>query len=495
MIEKLFVEKKLFLVENSSIKECEKFLIEQGLVMEHSRKVLDDLRNNGAFRKDKLTLVGIYNDDLGDVIYCCPKYLAYESIEQMISSKDIRLKEEIIKHIVLISRVLDKLAANSKSIEYLGYSFSSDSNNGERRHINRYDVARAIIIDYLENGLFSQDDRKINNGGTGKTLWSQTIKKIQPVISNGGVVYPYLKKINRFQNYDTLLTHIHVYILNQCIDYMNSMGEYTELKKLNQDYDFDDCKMLEYAKYIRTRLNRVYSNRDLHLLKALASWCDESEFYKKIGCTVNFQDVWEWVVDDVFGESLNKRSTEPKYHIGGDCFSGDHKSTAIMDSVRVFNSEEENVKCIAIYDAKYYVIKEISGNKVVGLPGNADVVKQIAYLKEIYKSCGNDKIKYSNMFIMPSSNRKVYQQLNCNVDNGLYRYIGYVEPGSFDEWKKNYELSGEGSAKEKFFAEYVGIMMVSPEELYQMFLKNSKVNNLETERYIVQKFNEKDVCK
>lgn len=423
---------------------------------------------NMAFKNDKLSLVGIYHTDDGDVIYCCPKYISDDDVKA--AGHDTLIADAIQKHMELICRTLDKLRAEGRNIPELAYDFDANTHNTEIRRINRYGLAKMLIQDYLDNGIYFKAEKQISSMGKGRVRWSTTIRKRKPIICNNMVVYTNLLRQTNYNNYDGLMTQIHMNVILQCLEYMQAMGQYTNIELPQADILYAADKMCDFVGYIRQQLAYVYTNRELDLFKALIAWCAESEYYKGRGCTTSFLDVWQWVNDYAWGNVPQSviNSTPPVYQIAGKryCGTGDEEP----DTISIIQYGEDGVG-VAVFDSKYYVLKTPLGGADIlyGLPPNHDIVKQVAYRQHLEDIIGRDGVEYANVFLLPYC--KEYGERP-----DLYAFMGTVTSGDFRNLKQYFSFLKDKQPEVKY-SEPVGVMILNPEALYQRYLDGKKVSS------------------
>ena len=224
----------------------------------------------------------------------------------------------------------------------------------------------------------------------------------------------------------------------------------------------------------------AYSNREIFLLRALEAWCDKSIHYHRfVFGTTAFDRIWEAVNDFVWGNDDQKDSGNPVYTFYNsedddkNCYAGGESRIDTMHIVRD--------KAVAIFDSKYYVPREeicsLQQTDISGYPSNADISKQVGYLrlkKEQYGDIPN--IRYSNAFLLPKISEKLLDKLKLpqqNWQDKLYHISGYATRGTYDENKNIRDTSP------------VLMIHVDPESLYKNFLHNDPIGDTEIEEIVI----------
>lgn len=435
---------------------------------------------NGFFKLNKCSFVGMYTSSIrrGKVtIYSCPKYFDF-NLEMQYTEE---LLDNVKEHINLICRTIHKLIEEGRNFEESGYQFSVYDNYRERKNINAYELAGYILNDYVKNGLFYHRNKQQKINSKGRTLWPKTISKLQPIIDKQDVIYT--KVINRLsaKDYSHLLTSLHSYIVNKCASFLQPLGKYEDVELPEYTYDFGD-DLLSYYDYILTQLSYVYTNRDIALLKALASWCNISNFYKASNGVTCFDKVWEYVTKEVWGNVAETRSDKPSFYIRsklGEQQIYEGTGEEIPDIIRVIKYGSKI--CIGIFDAKYYYPSKIyrsqKGAKgfIWGAPANSDIVKQIAYYNNFKKTYG-EEIYYANAFLMPEFSNEICSDLDIEKmsSHELYRFRGYVESGANNSIRDALMMNGYNITNMKKSDDIVEIFTVQPETLYKQYLSESR---------------------
>jgi hypothetical protein len=304
---------------------------------------------------------------------------------------------------------------------------------------------------------------------TGRISWNATVKKTSPIIDRD-VIYSDVIRYTYHADYDGLLTNLHAHIVGQCIVLLQSTGRFANLQPPECNMPFSE-NLKQYAKPIRQNLSAVFTDREVNLFKAMAAWCDISPNYRELSATGCFQNVWEWVNDEVFGNqgSDQKNTDPPEYVLFGNCYKG----TGEEKPDTIYSNKKYNI--INIFDSKYYVPKFNGSDKknmqVEGFPPNSDIAKQVGYYDSTTNA--NSGVRISNTFLVPLCSQIIEQFGEDNFPRGkLYYDIGYVKKG------KMKSLTENKNSNEK--NRHVNIMVVNPEKLYEKFLANEKISDEES---------------
>ena len=471
--------------------------------LQYSDEDDEQLRRVNVFKEDKLALVGIYVNDDGVSFYCFPKYYSKTEIED--GKKDSEL-ENIVKALIKLRK------EGGKSIDEVGAEFWHSEKNSEERRVNPLKLARNLIVDYMENGLYFEEINEKKTHGSGKTLWGKTVLKMRPMITDNDEVV-YLRRILRRRNldYNNILTGVHAAVLLQCLELLQNAG-YSKGMRVPGIYrkiavkSDNGTDLSRYKNVLRERLKKVYKDRDVSLIKMMSAWCTNfSRYYKVMACTTTFQNVWEQINDYVFGNIGEKESDPPTYYVGNNEYEFHNKSDDRLDTVYL----DIEKRRLVVFDSKYYVpdFSETVSNKgtVWRYPAQVDIRKQVAYLKQIRITIEGDhktgdshdkpRFAYSNIFLFPFSKENYKKVLEEeSVGDNLYVRIGYVEGSVFRELK-NIIYDTDDKKGNKHFSKYdrVDLYVVNPDKLYTNYIDDVKVEPDEIECMICR-FGQKENC-
>lgn len=434
----------------------------------------------GFFKLDKVAFVGIYTSSIESgraIIYSCPKYFDFDL--EMPYTDDVL--NNVKEHMNLICQAIEQLRKEGKNFQESEYQFSAYDNYNEKKNVNIYELADFILNDYVKNDLFYHRNKQQKINGKGRTNWPRTVSKLQPIIDKDQVIYTNV--INHFstKDYSHLLTKLHRYIVNKCAEFLQPLGKYEDIELPECECELDDNLGIYYD-YILTQLSYVYTNRDIVLLKALASWCNTSNFYKAFSGVTCFDKVWEYVTKEVWGNIDKTRSSKPSFYIqskAGEEQVYEGSGEEIPDIIRVVKNGSQI--CIAIFDAKYYYPWKIYKYKknakgcIWGVPANSDIAKQIAYFNNFKKIYG-EKLLYANVFLMPEFSNEICSCLNIEnmFSHELFKFRGYVESGINYSVQDALIINGYNMDDMKKSDDIVVIFTVNPETLYKQYLSESR---------------------
>lgn len=276
-------------------------------------------------------------------------------------------------------------------------SVTADDDGSEMFGVDRLSLISALIEDYCQNGIYSerQSLRTVNSG---KPDWATTISRHRPVWSENNLLYlDFETKKHRYKT-DSEISRIHAY-LTDTLD--NKYSKILFGKKRFTDHHIPLPESLE-ENYLTVRikqaLSKVYSDRDIWLLKSLLELLNQmhgdSRTDEVIGVK-NFHFVWEHMLANVLpGElPLNSKFPIPVYitesgHIIECPQKGQRTDIIISDKDRTV---------LAVIDAKYY-----DASDSTGAPGWPDLVKQFFYAKAVSSIFPAATVK--NFFIFPGVN-------------------------------------------------------------------------------------------
>lgn len=411
-------------------------------------------------------------------VFCLPKYFPREKC-------NLENWREIQQHLKTICKVIERLRSKGKDFSFFSdeNTFDTFSLNDSGSKVNRYELAEYLLEDYLQNGLYVKVMSDSRKNGAGKTNWSKTVTKIQPLIQDGTPIYiDLIKKHYRIDDKD-LISIIHANVLNLCIDFIGPLL-YDRIDHI--DTEFLGYDLSSFSSIINARSTYVFTEREINLYKALEAWCSTTKYYKNLAGVTCFNKIWEYVNDAVWGNIKHPESGNPTYHIGIIDYSGD--GDAIPDTINIVKESdraEENE--VYIYDSKYYTVNFAGNTGIKGYPPNSDIVKQVAYLKLIKSQF--IAASFYNMFLMPEYFERVKpeeQDAFMIEDNKWFSVKGYARPGEFDLDLVNRPKTERSDSDE----EKVGIVFVDPNKLYEMLLNNKTATPediQETGTYLLKK--------
>ena len=294
---------------------------------------------------------------------------------------------------------------------------------GDENEHNSLAITLALIEDYLEHGLYSNDRQIIEENGSGEVLWEKTLNESTVYFSNGIPVYLDLFTLNQESNEKDFFRQLHRIVLSGACKKLEEVLNIIGIEPIN----LTDVQLsaLGGEEYIINKINQElgvqFVTRKQFLLKLIKNYITNesgSQIDERISFvgTNAFNLVWEDVCSEVYGDCINMSIQEM-----GLQFKDDKKfSTTLADVVEKpkwthFKSRKthEASKTLtpdiititddhfSIYDAKYYQIK-LDENGVANNPGVGDITKQYLYelaYKEFIKE--NGLVMAENAFLFP----------------------------------------------------------------------------------------------
>lgn len=281
-----------------------------------------------------------------------------------------------------------------------------------------------VIRDFLKNGYYKPKEIIYKKNASGKKNWNKTIKKIQPIVSNGNVVYLDFITRNNAIKENEILTKIHKYCVYEAFENIGCLlTSYLPPNphiKLNKK-QFTIALKEKIAKTFNDKEKLLFQNM-LDIINFDSKEHNGNSFFYG---TYEFHYVWEKLVDDYFGII----KTDEMYPVAKWVNTKQSKIEFIPDTIMI----PENENKIFVLDAKYY--KGGVNESLGSLPRAESIPKQLVYARKIDKVFNFEKkLNYPiyNAFIMPS---------DCfATNNKIIEYVAPVEVDWLfnDEEKKTY---------------------------------------------------------
>lgn len=347
------------------------------------------------------------------VIFVFPKY---------IDKEDSELNLQEFKPILNLLKEYSKTEKlYSEELETLGLEIEND-------YTNKISLLINILDNYIENDIYYNEIVTDEYNGDGEILWDKTVNNVIPFIINNQVVYlDFITKLNILDD-SSLITNIHKFIVNECIEFLCNTGLdlYLGYNLDKIDCDLEDIGDSEFIiKKLEMEMHIQFNDNKINVLKSMISFINNN-FYKgdqnniNLFGTRNFYIVWEKLCSRVFKnefESNEKESKYEKFYINPPiwedlkrCNMSIDESDEIItkknrltpDILKTYEYNDE--KYLLILDAKYYNI-EFSDNEVKYNPGIADISKQYLYRLALNSYIEKNAIeKVENMFLFPTHN-------------------------------------------------------------------------------------------
>lgn len=347
-------------------------------------------------------------DNLCLIIY--PKYI-----------KDVTKDFEGDKHKLLqVMQVIDKHQSLT------AYDTSSEDALG-----NFLVLQIKLIRDYLEYGLYSNDEAIIEINGEGNILWEKTINKSTAYLVDGTPFYLDLFTQTNVLNEMDIIRRVHAAILTEISSKLSPILPIFGIPKLilsdEEKNDFGDDDYLEYL--IEQELGRQFVTAKQSLLQDLLNYIRQVEEHESSDTiemygTSAFNLVWEDVCKKIYQDNLDDNLQSLDLKLVGEVdenpvdYSKREKLKDIVDrpnwvekksgkSVEASKSLELDVlhinhdkQCFEIFDGKYYKIRFI-GNQVQGQPGVGDMTKQYLYQLAYKNLAAINGYGFTNAFVVP----------------------------------------------------------------------------------------------
>ena len=277
-----------------------------------------------------------------------------------------------------------------------------------------------IINDFLNHGYYKQKERIYKRSVNGKISWARTIKQIRPALINENPVYLEYITSRTNHNENELITLIHKFCVRECFEKLGYLFSSYIPEKSPLAFN----KSL-FVSVIKTKAASTFNESELLLFKNMFDVinCMDSSGNKKeftFG-TDNFHNIWEQLVDSVYGEK-DKEQFYPKVYWklkGRDGVfsfgSSDKKNSLRPDTIMIQNRGDENQK-IFVLDSKYY--RYGSTKNPNHLPDSGSIVKQFAYAEYIGNKDNRGKLPSDvgdyvrteniyNTFVMPAEKTEI----------------------------------------------------------------------------------------
>ncbi|MDO4221879.1 MAG: LlaJI family restriction endonuclease [Akkermansia sp.] len=267
-----------------------------------------------------------------------------------------------------------------------------------------------LVSDYVENGVYRDDEHVDEINGKGRILWQRTIQKTLPFIQDGEPIYMELHTRRKREDDQNFFTRMHHYLAHQAWSALHTvrLDSLLSLPDIPAPEDSDsDFSEKEYMlDSIHAGLSQQFDSRRRYLLQLMERFLDRKEEtfsngFHTFGKT-EFHTVWEEACRAAFGMEKSTTSmmeaSKPHWQFVGapNVF---HGSALEADMVKVDGRK------LTILDAKYYVPDSSKTAKeiVAAMPGIGDIIKQQLYELALRKTLTEDetKVKVANAFILP----------------------------------------------------------------------------------------------
>jgi hypothetical protein len=349
----------------------------------------------------KFSYVGIASNS-STVICILPKYM----FREVTKKQDYRVEAgSLIK-------VLKQYNLNTSTFADR-MEFYDDSTVSET---NEVALADFLLLDYLNNGIWSYQNKYISADDTNEILWDYTVDQSIPVISK----YPYYFEVFSQSNEkisNTIVSRIHQwgiqYSAYRYADILDLQINVDSLESINIE-DLGDREFL--IDMLSKELRVTFNDRDILLLKTLielirVGTTNNKQDYSLYGKN-KFEHIWEDALSYNFKneyKNFAKYISKPEWSDKG---SGviTEKNTLRPDVIRWVKDSSRSV--VLIIDAKYYLFEfnEIDKN-AENNPGVGDIVKQYFYELVLNRPTSSApwlefNTTYVNILMYPGQNYK-----------------------------------------------------------------------------------------
>ena len=433
--------------------------------------VIGEIPDDSAYFTYQFTFVGvILLNDL--ILFCYPKYLDIP----------VEKKDKIFEKMKIILKVIEKY--NQK--EQLVHLYNGEA---ESKQFNKLAISLHILADYFGNGLYSNQQEKIELNGDGDILWDKTINETFAFIKNNKPYYLDLYTHDNTENDFDYIRRLHMTIISECSRNLNvekllDLFDLSEAELSTQTLtDFGDTDYIKYR--IEQELKNQFITKKQSLLKTLYTYVseqssNESNSSFSLYGTNTFNLVWEKacgeLFDNVYDKSWtvkrfaeagfinselctkeNKANTisdyieKPEWKIGGQSVS--YEGDLIPDIVALRKEDSGNT-AMYILDGKYYLLS-VTGDKLSGNPGIQDVVKQYIYNSSLKSFINSFQIgEIANAFLIPALDSE-------NVENQVFGEVPYwtVQHSGFSELPS------------------VQVIKLNPQKVWNCYLGKDKEND------------------
>ena len=292
-----------------------------------------------------------------------------------------------------------------------------------------------LIEDFLNRGSYYTEKEKIMGDGLpGKISWSNTIKRIKPIVSERGIAFlDFIVHKSRIKQ-DRLITELHKYCVYKSFELLGFL--YTAAlpdQGLINEADIKKNKAY-YTSFLDSKISETHLEQNaelfVHMKNVIQNFDSEDTISSATYGTNSFHTVWESMVNEVYGTV--SRSEMEKYYPcskwkrpNGDWLKNNVplRPDTIMDSKYYSYAAMKNDGADVSEDNSQVSVADHGS-----IPGTDSIQKQITYAEFIDKSrtrptnkCPEkykfDPDKIFNVFILPG---------NVPDGNGI-KYIGYAE--------------------------------------------------------------------
>ncbi len=271
-----------------------------------------------------------------------------------------------------------------------------------------------VINHYQNYGLYIEVEKQYKTQYTGNINFEKTISKFTPLKSGNNFVYD-KHVVTKKNSYNTFLTDVMVYVINQGTREFNFYFDEINIKQSCDESIFHDKPFVinELYKLLKITYKDIYKK----LIKNLISYFSMEQVKLASGYTIatsNFELVWEAMIGSTLGEGFEKK----RFYIEDD-------KTGTGKTIEVDHFNEVDKK---IYDSKYYF--EIKNVDYKQLFYNYHIVSEKLADGDTYLEIKNIYGTYNNALITPrdvSKGSETYLIERKSLDNvDIKIYFFYI---------------------------------------------------------------------
>lgn len=259
-----------------------------------------------------------------------------------------------------------------------------------------------LVTDYVENGVYRDDEHVDEINGKGRILWQRTIQKTLPFIQDGEPICMELHTRRKQEDDENFFTRMHHYLAHKAWSVLHAVGLDSLLSLPDipapEDSDSDFTEKDYMLGRIHAELSQQFDSRRRYLLQLMERYLDRkeetfSDGFHTFGKT-EFHTVWEEACRVALGmEKSTPEQMEASRPIWDFGIKGTHYGSALeADMVKIDGGK------LTILDAKYYVPpKEGKPEDIVKkMPGIGDIIKQ-----QLYELALKLKVSCTHSFLHP----------------------------------------------------------------------------------------------
>lgn len=323
------------------------------------------------------------------------------------------------------------------------------------RHEGLLELAVRVLRDYLENGVYTKQQRELELNGQGEIDWETTIDRYQPVFLKGqdGRIRPvYMDTATELANSDEdhYITRLHQCLVTTWGRKLEELGLSSVLRVNVPLLSEDELVHLGTREYqleqIRKELCVQFVTKSRHTLSLMKELIERmSESLSTNGLSLSFgmngaEHLWEEACAKVLGSELDEKIADCGLKWSGtfrdymprpiwkqieqDFESPDDKAYDLeskksgwrLDFIRTW-PPIGLVEKLVILDAKYYDVwwdpPDGKNRKIQGQPGIGDIAKQIFYQMAFNNLATKNKkgdgtpLALVNAFLFPEDDQKL----------------------------------------------------------------------------------------